>query len=156
MIPKEHIFQGKGKKLQIIFICLIFAIIFLVLSEYSTNTGSKTDDRFDESGYTAALETKLKNIIEQMEGVSQVNIMITLEGSEEYHFVSSNTSYDSSFLFSSADSAKDPMISAIGTPPIKGVSVVCKGAEDSALRLKITKLIASTLNLTENQIYVTQ
>ena len=51
---------------------------------------------------------------------------------------------------------KEPILSSVGAPPIKGVSVVCKGASDAKIRLRITNLISSTLNLSENQIYVTE
>ena len=153
------------KNMPILIICLCLGIIFLFLSEYHLDEerGDLSDD-FDEDAYTAILEDKLKNILEEMDGVSQVNVMITLEGGRYYRYAigsskSLNGSLESSetFLQLQKDSGGNsaPILTEVLLPKVKGVSVVCQGAEDDAIRGRMIRLIASTLDLNANQIYVT-
>ncbi len=131
-------------------VCLTVGIIFLFLSEYSENKESGNTSEFDQKAYAEQLECDLADMIEAMQGAGKAEVMITLNSGERYHYVAPSSS-----LFSTT-SSDQAAISAVETPQIKGVSVVCTGAGDDAIRLKITKLVASTLNLSEHQIYVTQ
>jgi len=145
----------KGKKLQILAFCLIFGIIFLFLSEYSDTKENSGYDGFDETEYAKALEERLCEILEQMEGVSQVKVMITLGSSKAYHFSSPQSNPDS-FFVSGSTKTDDAILTSVDAPTIQGVCVVCKGAKNASVRLKITRLVSSTLNLSDNQIYVTE
>jgi stage III sporulation protein AG len=155
------------KKKWIIGICLVLGIIFLILAEYpfGDKTNSAKEAVFDETAYTADLENRLCGILEKMEGVSQVSVMITLEGGISYHYASQtaksfsgeNESWES-FLTMQEDSGgkTQPILTQTRLPKVKGASVVCQGAENENLRRRIIGLVASTLDLNENQIYVTE
>lgn len=145
-------------------ILFIAGIIFLGLAEYDSNKGEgSADSNFDEKAYTADLEQRLVTILEEMDGVDDVHVMITLEGSTRYEFAQQESTtlqgsaYVSSFLMKEGGSGtKEPILIEVGSPKIKGVSVVCNGAENILIRERIIGLIAGTLNLTKNKIYVTQ
>lgn len=153
------------KKLLLLVICFAIGIIFFTLSEYSGFEKEKENDEFDEELYTAALESKLTAILEKMEGVGDVHVMITLSGGKNYRYASQTTkslsessSNVETFLQLQKDSGGNsaPILTEILYPEIRGVSVVCRGAADSERRYQIIKLIASALNLNENQIFVTE
>jgi stage III sporulation protein AG len=153
----EPLGQIKSKKMLIPAICLLLGIMFLFVSEYIGTNGNKTGNDFDEEEYALRLEARLSQLLETMEGVSQVKVMVTLESGEEYRFASQSvTSSDSFFYLPSGSGSQEPILTAVGTPKIKGVSVVCKGADQAQIRLRITRLISSTLDLSEHQIYVTE
>lgn len=152
------------KNLPILAILFLLGIIFLALGEYDSNKGTESIGvEFDERAYTENLETRLCSILEKMDGVDDVSVMITLEGSSRYQFAKQENSayqgsaYVSSFLMQeNAAGSKEPILIEVGAPTIKGVSVVCRGAENFRTREKIIGLISSTLNLTKNKIYVTE
>ena len=155
------------KNTLILVILFAVGIIFLFLSEYDGNkeTGVNASNDFNEKAYITALEEELCAIIEKMNGVEDVHVMITLKGGERYLWAEEvSKSYDgnksnsqSSLIFAeNAQGVFSPILTAVAAPDIKGVSVVCKGAENPSVCERITKLIASTLNLNVNQIYVTQ
>jgi len=150
------------KNFPILAILFILGIIFLFLSEYDSN---KTSIRmnFDPDRYTADLEQRLSGMLEKMDGVEDVKVMITLESSSAYQFIRrestgiSNDSYVSSLLSSEhSDGEQEPIRVEVVAPKIKGVSVVCKGAKNIQIRERIINLIAGTLDLTKNKIYVTE
>jgi hypothetical protein len=66
--------------LKIIAAVGILLIIIIFISDFAGfslfSGGGKTD-----TAYAAEIETRLKNIIEQISGVGEVNVMITLAGS---------------------------------------------------------------------------
>ncbi len=154
------------KNLSVLVICFVIGIIFLFLSEYSSFERSRSDDSvFDETAYTASLETRLASILEQVNGVSDVNVMITLEGGITYRYanqtaksLSGDNSSVETLLQMQEDSggALSPILTETILPRVKGVSVVCKGAADVNIQKKIIGLVSSALNLNENQIFVTE
>ncbi|MBR5294988.1 MAG: hypothetical protein IKU24_00180 [Clostridia bacterium] len=150
------------KNLPILIILLSFGIIFLFFSEYDSNKEVKSSqDDFDEESYTLQLEERLCSIIEEIDGVSEVNVMVTLESGKRYTFAqeekSANGSDITTFLMTEGENGhSSPILIETGAPKIKGVSVVCHGAENALIREKILRLVAGTLDLTQNKIYVTQ
>ena len=141
-------------------------IIFLFLGEYTGFEKNENENvSFDETVYTEELEARLSHIIEKMEGVEDVTVMITLKGGISYQYAVqtakslSNDSSSTQTLLEMQEDAKgqiSPVLTEILLPDIKGVSVVCKGGNDGTTRGRIISLVASTLNLKENQIFVTQ
>ena len=129
----------REKKFAFLALILSLGIIFLFLSEYSFDGTTEKNAAADTQNSAQALEERLCEILSQMEGVDDVHVFILLEES---------LSADAS-PFSSDESSRR-------TPVIRGVSVVCAGAKNVHLKRKIILLVASTLNLNENQIYVTE
>lgn len=153
------------KNLPLLAILLAVGIIFLVLSEYHSNEGTQaTPGDFDEEEYTQRLEKRLSAIIEEMDGVSEVKVMITLESGTRYQFAreekelasGDGTSVSTFLMQEDADGTSSPILIETGAPKIKGVSVVCRGADNILIREKILGLVAGTLDLTKNKIYVTE
>ena len=146
----------ESKKITILFVFLIGGVLFLLLGEYISNSKSVEKDAFDDEAYTAKLEERLCRILEEMEGVDKVSVMITLEGTEEAQYVTESGAMGTSLLVSGGTGQKEPILKAKTLPKVRGVSVVCRGAGDDKLKAKIIHLVASTLNLNTNQIYVTE
>ena len=141
-----------GKKITPVLICFILGIILLFLSEYSDIRKTENEtDRFEQE-YTLHLESRLADMIGRLEGVSDVSVMITLEGGVLYQKEMQNDESSVSVFFSGnteTERSRD-----LSFPSVKGVSVVCKGASNPKICHRILSLVASTLNLNENQIFV--
>ena len=150
--------NSKGKKI-LLAILFSLGIIFLVISEYDFTRTEEEVSTFQEDEYVQKLESRLSAIIEKMDGISDVSVMITLERGERYQYIEAlgnTTDGEHAFRFdASANSGEDPILIATNSPIVKGVCVVCRGAKDAAMQNKIISLVASTLNLNQNQIYVT-
>lgn len=103
-------------------LCLILFSAFF--SGKSESDPADTPESFELC--EARLEERLVELISQLEGVSQVRVMLTLEdmpkGSER--------------------------------PRVRGVAVVCAGCEDSGTRMRIVMLIAGALGITSDKIFV--
>ena len=145
-------------------ICLVFGIMFLLFSEYDGNKKSdQTSVPFDEASYVSGLEAKLTSVLEKMEGVDNVTVMITLEGGVSYEYAEKSAGGlwgDSTetvpVMQENANGTKEPILLGTTLPKIRGVSVVCRGAANVNVKKRIIGLIAGTLNLNENQIFVSE
>ena len=136
--------MDKKKLLPILGILFLVGIIFLFLGEYHSNKGEGERPAFDEKAYTENLELRLGQMLEQMQGVSEVNVMITLEDTGE-------------ILVEDGDALQaGTLLMQVASPQIRGVSIVCQGAADPKTHERILNLVAGTLNLNKNKIYVTE
>lgn len=163
---KEKKIQLHKKNMIILPLCLILGIIFLFFSEYSGD--KKTDpgnEAWSEAEYTARLEERLAAMIEKMEGTADVKVMITLNGGNSFQYASKTNKSQSgqessmeSFLEMREDASGNlyPILTETRLPTVKGASVVCQGADNPVIQRRIISLVASTLDLNENQIFVTE
>ena len=155
-------FNIKKKNFSFLAILFTLGIIFLFLSEYDSSRGlGFTDTTSDEKAYVENLETRLSQMINELEGASQAKVMITLEGSSRQQFATEKVMEEGTgnsvytFLMQKdAGGNTSPILIGTDAPKIMGVSVVAQGAENILVRQKILELVAGTLNLNQNKIFV--
>lgn len=78
--------------------------------------------------YKSALETRLSEFLQRMNGVGECEVFITLEGSEEN-------------------------IDGMGTS-VRGIAVLCTGGGDSKIKSEITELLCRVFGISQTKISV--
>ncbi len=142
-------------------ICLTLGGIWLATSpgkEAVETAGSLAPT--DLGLYRQELKLQLEQLLSSVEGVGNVEVMLTLESSSEQVYAeNSQSSYDQngSVLSGSSQSQtvlieggsreKTPLLLYEQMPKIRGVAVVCDGAKDPAVCLKITQMISSLFGI---------
>jgi len=151
----------------IILLVIIFVIgIFFVFSVESEEVYEPVmeNTEFDFEKYTTELENKLYNLISKMDDVKNVSVMVTLESKiRNVYAYDSDEVYDSDgskiktnhIFFSDKSGVKFPVVVTEELPKIKGVAVVCEGAENSIVKIRIIEMISSVLGVPTNRICVT-
>lgn len=125
--------------------------------------------------YEIAEENKLKSVLEQIDGVGNVKIMLTIDGSEEQvPAVNSNDSTSTtnekdpaggtrvttqktggSTIVIANDGVKNqPLIVKTNKPKVVGVCVVAEGAKERMIQLQITKAVTSLYNISPDKVSV--
>lgn len=122
----KKFFSSKGS------VYLIFALaagILLLLSGSSLfgKGEEKTSAPEDFELCESRCEERLTEILSKVSGVSDVSVIVTL----------------------------DELPSARERPRVRGVAVVCSGADNPDTRLKLVMLISSALGVTSDKIFVT-
>lgn len=158
----------------------ILGMLLVLLSQCSfsahTDTPAQTDSAsVSAEEYTKALEKRLGNLIESMEGVGRAQVMVTLESSAQMVFateekvqtdrmqdvtgeekrreqVSGNS--QSSLVLVDAGSGKRPLVKAQLEPTIRGVVVVCAGAESRVVSARIVDVVTTALGIGANKVCV--
>ena len=111
----------KRRKLTIVVIILI-ALLLLVISEYKNKITSAATLIKEEE----ALETKISDLIETLDGISSADVMVTMD------------SYGN----------------GKGSPIVRGVSIVCHGKRREDTKSKIIMLVSTALGISSDKIFV--
>ena len=127
-----------------IYITIIFAIILILIFFSSSSTNKSNTYSNSKSNvvtqdttittYIDNMENKLEQILSQVEGASNVNVMITLD--------MTNTV------------VKDNVIQVADFPNIKGIVIVAKGVESTQVKMNILKAVQAVIDVSSGRIEI--
>ncbi len=176
----------KGKNAPRIVVALGLAGMLLVLASSFMQPGAKKSDKTAQiqpqtlttEQYTQSLEKRLGDVISSIRGVGEVKIMITLDKSVEYVYAQdTKTSVDRTqdiegnnvyakqqkensegkyILIDGPEGKRQALLTTSIEPQIKGVVVVCQGADDIKVVAMVTEAVTTALNITSNRVCVTK
>ncbi|MBQ8610667.1 MAG: stage III sporulation protein AG [Oscillospiraceae bacterium] len=172
--------QSGGKKGNkwILWIGILGAGILLALGfvgesgdEVTTAAVGRTE--FTAQQYEQALEQRLMQLLSQVEGAGTVSVMVTLESTEQTVYaqawqessdttqtqqqnISQRSSYAAEYVLMDTGGDEAPLTETTLQPTVKGVAVVCTGAQDVGVVSRITGLISTVLGIPSNRICVTK
>ena len=160
-------------------ILLVIGITGILLIAFSGDGSNKKNIHNDADSYSLnyqiSLENDLKGILEKIEGVGKANVMITLEGSEEYVYAQNEKqstdstsnpaaegkssekhaeSIEKSYVFTDGGSNRKALKISSREPLIKGVLVVCQGGGNAVIKARVTEACSTALGIKYSQIFV--
>lgn len=127
--------------------------------------------------YAKALEERLGQLLEEVEGVGKVKVMVTLQGGYSYVYAkeakSNNDRMEDSraaeskktqeknileetYILVDGPSGKKPLITAQIEPEIRGVVVICQGGGSPVVAARVVETVKVALNISSAQIAVSQ
>ncbi len=129
------------KSLKIILIAGLFLIVMIAFSGFSSGKTEGNDKMFfdynRQSEYEQALEKKLSSVLSEINGIGNIDIMITLDTSEENRF----------------DDKEDELV-CVRTPSVRGVIVVCDGGDNIIIREKIISAVSGAFGISTTRVSV--
>ena len=157
----------KGKNAAAFAALALGIVLLLVSGGVKSETSEKTtESEFDElSEYADKLEKNLADIISDIDGTGDANVMITFDSSFESIYAynagvkgnantDSRTSEKELVLTEGNGREKNPVLVKKLCPKVKGVLVVCKGGNDERVREKITDAATALFGITSNRVEV--
>ena len=119
-----------------------------------TNTVSITDEA---DKYISALESRVKTLLESMDGISRVQVIITPESSTETVYAengkySGGALTEKEYVIKTGDG--NPIILNFVYPKLRGIAVVCKGGSNPVNQQKIIGTLCALFDLTASHVYV--
>jgi len=163
-------FLGKNK-LKIIIIIGAVGVALIFLSELFSSPSkpkAKTaqDISTNTSEYKSELENELVQILSNIQGVGEVKVMLTIEGSTEYVFAEEENSkyeesadkksqdYQNKYVIIDNGGTKEALVKKVLKPKINGVIIVCEGGNSPIICEKIYKAVSAVLAISTNKICV--
>ncbi len=126
---------------------------FLVLLSFSAGK-EKTEEKdaaFDLTAYKEGLESEVAALCAEVRGVGEVKVSLYFEMGEEYVYASDTTaSGGSDYVLSSGDG----LLLSVRLPPVSGITVVCDGGNDPAVKRTLTSLLTAHFGLGANRVSV--
>ncbi len=162
--------KGKDKTKIIVIIGLIgIVLIFLstlIGSPKKAKTATVQNLNLDTSSYKEEVENNLSDILSQIQGVGEVKVMLTIEGTTEYVFAEEENSkqedstdkhssdYQNKYVMVDKGGTKEALVKKILKPKINGVIVVCEGGDSPIVCEKVYKAVSAVLGIPVSSICV--
>ena len=155
---------GKGGWRRLVLIAGIAAIVLLFLSTLAPQSEPQTVQQYtaeETAKLERELERRLTELLAEIDGVSSPQVMVTLDRTSERVFAeesktrsgSGENSTESTLALSGSGNEAQETILIL--PKVRGVAVVCGGAEDIVIREKVVNTAARVLDIKVSQVYVT-
>lgn len=136
-----------------IFIGVIICVVYFGLY-FDQGSDKKEDNSTAEIGtaveYVDNLENKLCNVLSKIDGVMEVDVMITLESGFSYEYVQESQKIEITL----DDTDEKLNIVKEIYPKIKGVVVVAKGSEDFRVKMDILEAVVTLLQIDESAVTI--
>ncbi len=152
------------KRVALIVVAGVLGIIFLTLSELmpdkTENSKSEAADAGTQtvSEYEKNLEERLSSLISEIDGAGKTSVMLTLDCGDENIYASrdklSETSSEKEYVLIENDGNQTGLLLKVTQPEVRGVAVVCEGADSSEVRQEITGLITAVLGVSTNRVNI--
>ena len=159
--------SGDSKRIKIIVAIGLIGIILIFASnlfESDKKETTSTDTGMSYEEYTNQLEKRLKSLISSIDGVGECEVMITLENTTESVYATdveiknNDNSIDQNDKYVIYDSEKGetPVLIKEYLPKVQGVTIVCSGGENTAVKEKIIQSVTSLFNIPTNRVSVSK
>ncbi len=160
----ETMKHAKGSWLLLVGLAAGLLLVFLGGNEWTSSAeslASDTQEGYPETNdYIASLERRVCQLLEAMDGVSEVSVIITPDGTGETVYAQ-NGHYESGILtereyvITDGNGNDKPILIRLIYPKLRGIAVVCRGGSNPILQEKIVSLLCALFDLSANKVYVT-
>ncbi len=115
-----------------------------------------------EDDYRLTLEQRLTDLLSHMDGVGDVQVMVTISGSAEQIYAqevkqsqSEHTSQsEHEVVLTRVDGDESPLIAKTQYPQVQGIAILCTGGDSPIVQERILHAVSALLDLPANAVYV--
>jgi len=182
----ERLLQNDNARKIIIAVGVVAIFIIFLSGFVGGNKNHKTSSETVQQSSAKALtaedykmqtEQSLTALINEIEGVGNASVLVTIEKSSEQVYATeekiskqtqqdnnsstvknqSNNSNETTYLvIKNSDGTEQPIAVTEVQPIVKGVVVVCSGGNDPLVQQKVIQAVTTALNITSNRVCVIQ
>lgn len=127
--------------------------------EKSTSVRKESEPGDDVQDYRNMMEEQVRSILEKVDGVGNVDVMITLRASKEKVTLKDNTidaerREEETVLIQDENDNTSPYVIREVEPKIEGILIVCEGGDRAALQREIIDGISALFSVESHKIKV--
>lgn len=153
------------KKRLFIIVAGIVGVLLLVVSEFIPESEedveiTENDDEMSFTSYEKDIEERLKNLIESIDGAGNVQVMVTIESGDEKVYATESkkteNNEEKSYVLVDIEGSDSGLLLKIAQPEIRGVAIVCQGADSPTVRNAVVGAVTSVLGISSNRVNVSK
>lgn len=167
----------QGKKTLLLFGAGLLGLVLILMSEFLPASGGTVKSQpVDTTAYVEKLQRELQAMVEQIDGAGDCTVVVTLEQGTEYVYATENRKntnttsdnltdgkqrseeqndyQDSYIIIRNQDGSESPVLIKELSPVVKGVVVLCRGAEDLTVQQRVMEAVTTALNIKSNRVTV--
>lgn len=141
----------KHKNKIIVVSVLLLGIVLILFGTFKSKSSKTTNNTFSCEEYTKHLEEKLEKFLLSVDGIHNVNVIITLDSSAEKVFSQNNASLS---LINSSKETDGQNATMEIYPYVRGVAISCTNGDNDSIKNKLTRLISAYLGIPTNRIEI--
>ncbi|MGN0984400.1 MAG: stage III sporulation protein AG [Gemmiger sp.] len=157
----QSFFSDEKQRIHFLLCMGMAGLVLLAVSEWlpakTDGTVPKVPDGAVED-YASLLETRLEQLISEVEGAGQTQVMVTTAtGEETIYAVDQSVGMDGNrqqthVLLGSGGA--EGLVETVCQPQILGVAVVCEGGDSAVVQLRVTEIVQALTDVGANHITV--
>ncbi len=153
------------KKKLFIIAAGIIGVVLLIISEFIPESEKSVETQEDETEisftvYEKDIEERLENLLESVEGAGKVQVMVTVESGDEKVYATeskkSENNEEKSYVLVDVEGSDNGLLLKIAQPEIRGVAIVCQGADSPTVRNAVIGAVTSVLSISSNRVNVSK
>lgn len=138
-------------------------IVLIFLSTLGGDSEKPTAAQEDTAAYEQQLEQRLETLLSQIDGVGEAQVLLTLDSTTEHVYArdtrqsedSSGSDTEATIVLATSGSEKTAIEQSSLLPKVRGVAVVCDGAQRPEIKERVVNAVAAALGIGTSKIYVT-
>ena len=152
------------RKMIIIVLAGIIGVVLLVLSELlpEENKDGINEENISvatqSDNYEAELENRLTELIESINGAGRTKVMLTVDCGDENVYATENKTdegkSETEYVLVENDGNDCGILLKVWMPEIRGVAIVCQGADSAKVREEITGVVTAVLGISTNRVNI--
>ena len=154
----------KDKKALITVVVGLSGMLLIMLSELPLFATSAEDVAVNENVYhNQNLESEVEKLISKVAGAGKVSVMLTYESDEERVYAidtenevqgENKTQNTNKHIIVDNSSGEAGLVVKTIYPEIRGVAIVCSGANDPVVKSEISALVSALFDIGSNRISI--
>lgn len=157
---------GKDQLLIVVLLGLLLAVIVIPTEEKKPKTGeagstqeTETAADLPDGDYESRMEQKLEELLTQVEGVGQVRVMLTFEGTgekqvEKDESITADSSQEETVYEEKGSSERSPYVTSETNPKVEGVLVIAEGGGNSRIQKEILEAAQALFGIEAHKIKI--
>lgn len=152
---------GRKYAASVIIAAGIAGMLLIAFSGSGDNTPEKEDIAADENipfentgNSENQLESRLEEILAEIQGVGEVHVMITFSSTEEYVYAEETDISEDRQQTEYVIADKGGIVTKIKSPPVMGAVIVCEGGGNTRVCESVYEAVSVSLGLPSNRICV--
>lgn len=132
-------------------------VLLLVIGAFAgqkKDVPDAADDREMALDYARSLEERISKLCEEVAGVSDVSVLLTLDGGTEHVYAENSAGSEENYVIISVGGEERTVLVRDIYSTVRGIAVVCRGGDDIAVRRKLTELLSCALGVPISKISV--
>ncbi len=154
----------RDKRIAVIVCIGLVGIILLTLSELMPQKSDAKQNEKSENvtdirdSYEENIEKRLTSIVSSIDGAGRTEVMVTLASGDENVYAvkekSSDGSKEREYIVIDSDKNESGLLLKVIEPEIRGVAIVCEGADSAKIRQEIISSVSAVLGISTNRISI--
>ena len=169
LVLPEYIRKNLDKYKYVLIACCVGLLLAMQPGKSAPEAHQAEPDSLSPPGAEEiqAAEDRLAGLLGQIEGVGQVQVMLTVRRGAERNFAYNTSSrgggdiqtageYQSQLAVVSGGGTEEPVASSVSGPEYQGARVVCQGAGSPQVRLEVTQAVRALTGIPADRIQISK